>query len=70
MPELKKIDFRNLGGPSASQPSAPEKAKKGHPLKLLSEAFSRMSRKVKIELGILVIALLLAIGFVALHFFG
>jgi len=66
MPELKKIDFRDLDAPSAFQPPV---SKKGRSLNLSGEIFSRMSQKVKIETAVLALVLLISIGLVVFYFF-
>ena len=69
MPELKKIDFRDLDAPSVSQAPASKEVKKGRSLNLSGEIFSRMSQKAKIEMAALVLVLLVSIGLVVFYFF-
>lgn len=70
MPEIKKIDFRNIGDKDPSQPedSKEEKSKNGFSFDGSFVFWEKMTKKAKIEAAVLAIILLITAGLLAFYF--
>ena len=70
MSEIKKIDFRDLGPQSPSQPENYEeaKSKNGFSFGASFTFWERMTKKAKIEVVTLVLVLLVTAGCLILYF--